>query len=82
MMCIPCLLLLHNHIPTGTSPHRQSTVLLLTVFPNFQVIPLEGPLFCLGWCKRKRWVLVGGNARLHVFSVRINPKPVVQTWHV
>ncbi|KAA6425225.1 MAG: hypothetical protein FRX49_04720 [Trebouxia sp. A1-2] len=31
-----------------------------------QVVELDGPLFCLSWCKRKRWLLVGGKAQLHV----------------
>ena len=34
-----------------------------------QVVTSEGPLFCLSWCKRKRWLLVGGNARLHIYNV-------------
>ncbi|KAL0052582.1 hypothetical protein WJX82_004239 [Trebouxia sp. C0006] len=34
-----------------------------------QVVELDGPLFCLSWCKRKRWLLVGGKAQLHVYSV-------------
>lgn len=44
----------------------------LTVFHllhNMQVVELDGPLFCLSWCKRKKWLLVGGKAQLHVYSV-------------
>jgi len=36
---------------------------------HLQVVELDGPLFCLSWCKRKRWLLVGGKAQLHVYSV-------------
>lgn len=36
---------------------------------RLQVVELDGPLFCLSWCKRKRWLLVGGKAQLHVYSV-------------
>ena len=36
---------------------------------SLQVVELQGPLFCLSWCKRKKWLLVGGKAQLHVFNV-------------
>ncbi|KAL3157712.1 hypothetical protein ABBQ32_012143 [Trebouxia sp. C0010 RCD-2024] len=34
-----------------------------------QVVELVGPIFCLSWCKRKQWLLVGGKAQLHVYNV-------------
>ena len=49
------------------------------MFSGFeQVITSEGPLFCLSWCKRKRWLLVGGNARLHIYNV----SPCLMFWMV
>lgn len=43
------------------------------MLPVYQVVTTEGPLFCLSWCKRKRWLLVGGNAQLHIYSVSSCP---------
>ena len=42
--------------------------LQLPTVSSLQVVELVGPIFCLSWCKRKQWLLVGGKAQLHVYN--------------
>ena len=45
----------------------------MLIASSLQVLDLVGPLFCLSWCARKQWLLVGGKAQLHVYNVCFQP---------